>query len=476
MENVGYTNTYNQPVVLGQVITYNDPDFSVFWSSNGTQGNPPDLSNLYVGKHVGEDPGRSAWSDETLGYIIAEAGSGFSDGYFYELALGTDSVAGTGDLPPYSYALGDTYTYGVATEEAVDGVNGGWAVLYGADPLAGNQIDLAIEEETAAGDTTRAHTDEQVAYWVFDPTIGGTVWDDLNGDGNLEVGEPGYDNATVWLCPDTHVMPPAAPACQSSTTDTTGYYYFRDVAGGGYYFAVENPNTTHNSTAGGNHDPGINDQIDDGLDYNSGNYVVSRDFTHARITGSTRFDFGYALPGPENTTKKLPATGFAPNRVSILPSQPEQYSYRSYAELWLEIPLINVKLPIVGVPRIHNNWDVTWLGNKAGYLSGTAFPTWVGNTVITAHVWNANNTPGPFVDLKTLKYGDQVIIHAWGLKHIYEVRAVDLVSPSDLSVLSRSDYDMLTLLTCKGFDENRGIYAYRVAVQTILVDVRSAQE
>ena len=61
--------------------------------------------------------------------------------------------------------------------------------------------------------------------------------------------------------------------------------------------------------------------------------------------------------------------------------------------MWLEIPSLGVKQPIVGVPG--PKWDVTWLGSNIGYLQGTAFPTWNGNSVLTGHATNANGKPGP---------------------------------------------------------------------------------
>jgi len=62
--------------------------------------------------------------------------------------------------------LDKSYTHGVVTKEAEDGGNGGWAVLYGASPF-GTSLDLAIDEDTVAGDKTRTHTREEVAYWVM---------------------------------------------------------------------------------------------------------------------------------------------------------------------------------------------------------------------------------------------------------------------------------------------------------------------
>jgi LPXTG-site transpeptidase (sortase) family protein len=126
----------------------------------------------------------------------------------------------------------------------------------------------------------------------------------------------------------------------------------------------------------------------------------------------------------------LPATGFAPGHLTILP--PLAISYASLGDLWLEIPALNIKTAIVGVPQSKDSsaWDVSWLGSQAGWLNGSAFPTYNGNSVLTGHVWNADNMPGLFVNLKLLKFGDLVIIHAFGQVYTYEVRDTRLVSPS----------------------------------------------
>lgn len=165
MENVGYSQSYNNPVVVGQVMSYNDSRWSAFWSSDGNSDNPYDSSNLYLGKHVGEDS-ETTRNNEILGYVVIEEGSGTLSGINYEAALGGDSIQGVDDSPPYSYGLGSTYSVGVVSNTGMDGYNGGWAVLYGNNPLS-NQIDLAIDEDTI-GDWERSHTTEQVGYLVFD--------------------------------------------------------------------------------------------------------------------------------------------------------------------------------------------------------------------------------------------------------------------------------------------------------------------
>ena len=186
----------------------------------------------------------------------------------------------------------------------------------------------------------------------------------------------------------------------------------------------------------------------------------------ARVSTLSRFSIGIA---------DIPGTGFEPGEMHTLPTQPEEKAYAELGDFWLEIAELDVALPIVSIPLTEDGWDVSWLGDRAGFLEGTAFPTWAGNTAITAHVWDADNNPGPFVDLHTLQHGDEIVIHAWRQKHVYEVRALTEVRPDDLRALPHSEYDVLTLITCKGFDESSGEYDWRLAVRAVLVDVEAEE-
>jgi LPXTG-site transpeptidase (sortase) family protein len=168
-----------------------------------------------------------------------------------------------------------------------------------------------------------------------------------------------------------------------------------------------------------------------------------------------------------------PETGFAPGRITDLPPQPQDLAYLDYGDLWLEIPSLDVETEIVGVPAAGLGWDVSWLGQAAGYLNGTAFPTWSGNSVITAHVVLASGVPGPFADLKALRFGDRVVVHAWGLRHIYEIREVDLLSPTDRDIFRHEERSWLTLVTCHGYDEREAAYRWRVAARAVLVSIEA---
>ena len=174
MENISTPpykqQSYNQPVVIGQVMSYDNTNFSTFWSSNCTsRSTPPSDTAICIGKHTGQVTPNNP-NAETLGYFIAEEAEYAMANASIKIELGADAVAGANGTPPYNYTLPQHYTYATATQSAEDGGNGGWGVLYGNAPVS-TVLQLAVEEETAAGDTTRKHTKEQMAYWVMEPIV-----------------------------------------------------------------------------------------------------------------------------------------------------------------------------------------------------------------------------------------------------------------------------------------------------------------
>ncbi len=174
------------------------------------------------------------------------------------------------------------------------------------------------------------------------------------------------------------------------------------------------------------------------------------------------------LFAPVGSGSGLPGTGV----TTGLSKQPADKAYADLGNLWVEIPSLNIQAAILGIPASKDGWDLTWLGNNVGWLDGTAFPTWAGNSVLTAHVYDANGEPGLFVNLDRLKWGDQVVVHAWGQSYIYEVRSIkDDVRPDDINAISHEDYPWLTLITCKDYDSEKNSYNYRVVVRAVQTQV-----
>ena len=161
-----YAQTYLDPIVLGQVMTANDAEWSVFWASNGSRTSRPSPSSLHVGKHVGEDSDTGR-VPETVGYIVVEAGSGSVDGVAFLAGRSNDFVEGVLQNTPYATSTGGAYASGVVSSIGMDGNNGGWPILFGNDPLAAGQLDLAIDEDQIR-DSERTHITEEVAYFLVE--------------------------------------------------------------------------------------------------------------------------------------------------------------------------------------------------------------------------------------------------------------------------------------------------------------------
>lgn len=181
-------------------------------------------------------------------------------------------------------------------------------------------------------------------------------------------------------------------------------------------------------------------------------------------------------PAPDSGIKNdltiLPQTGFPPAQSNTILDQPAGRAYNDFSTLTLIIPALQIQANILGVPLNQAGWDVTWLGDQIGWLNGSAYPTWSGNSILTGHVWNALNQPGVFYALKNLNFGDKIQINAYGRIYTYELRENRLISSSDLRAAFKSeDLPWLTLLTCEGFDEETNSYSNRRIVRAVLVKI-----
>jgi LPXTG-site transpeptidase (sortase) family protein len=216
------------------------------------------------------------------------------------------------------------------------------------------------------------------------------------------------------------------------------------------------------------------DQIDP--DSTPANSVTSEDDQDS-VTITPNFGSGGgSTPGQASTPITgflIPVTGFTPNVVTEL-SVASRPVYAP-SSLRIEIPVLNVKTSIVGVEFKDGNWDVSWLQDQAGWLNGTAYPTWRGNSLITAHAVNSDGRPGVFSGLNHLAAGEYVFVYNNGYRYTYRVESNDLTQATDFDVLKHEEKPYLTLITCDTYDEKSGMYLLRVVVRAVLVDVREVK-
>lgn len=186
--------------------------------------------------------------------------------------------------------------------------------------------------------------------------------------------------------------------------------------------------------------------------------------------GGGRGNNSTSAPLPAVSGFIIPVTGFRPGATTFL--NEETRPVYDALSLQIEIPVIGVDTSIVGVQIKDGGWDVSWLQEQAGWLNGTAYPTWSGNSVVTGHVANSNGKPGVFSRLKALGIGEYIFIYSSGYRFTYQVVSNQAVQPDDVSIFRHERDAYLTLITCEAFDEASNSYDLRIAVRAKLVQVK----
>jgi hypothetical protein len=162
-----YTNSYTKPVVLGQVMSYNDAKWSVFWSrASSGRTNAPTTTSIVTGKHVGEDR-TTTRATETVGFIVIESGHATSNSIEVETGRGPDVFVGyVNKKVTYKFAATFAKTPAVAVlcQAAQDSTDGSWAVL-SSNPTTTSMVVNVDEDQTR--DSERSHSTEEVNYAVF---------------------------------------------------------------------------------------------------------------------------------------------------------------------------------------------------------------------------------------------------------------------------------------------------------------------
>jgi PKD repeat protein len=163
-----YINTYTNPVVLGQVMTSNDWDWSAFWCSSKKPASPPTATSFYAGKHVGEDTDTTRES-ETIGLIVIEQGEGLMNGIPYTAAVGPNTIRGyDGKQHAGTYTFNEmpSATTAIISGAGMDGNDGGWPEFFGPGFLTSTSLSIVFDEDQIH-DYERKHPTESVAYLIL---------------------------------------------------------------------------------------------------------------------------------------------------------------------------------------------------------------------------------------------------------------------------------------------------------------------
>ena len=158
-----YKNKYKKPVVLGQVMSANDKNWSVFWASDGGTG-AHNAKKLTIGKHVAEDKNTKR-KTETVGYVVIESGPGKINGK----AFFADSVTGVWGLKKVKADIKGLKkaSVGVISQTGMKGNDGSWPFLIDKKPVSAKRVYVSVDEDTI-NDSERGHAPEIVCYIVFE--------------------------------------------------------------------------------------------------------------------------------------------------------------------------------------------------------------------------------------------------------------------------------------------------------------------
>jgi Metallo-peptidase family M12 len=158
------------PIVLGQVMSYQDPQWSVFWCrgwNRSTSAVPENWMVLATGKHVGKDRATQR-APEMIGYLVLDRGHNTSLGVELETGRGNAAaasyVSGLWTNVTFAQSFAMVPTVAIVSQVGMVGDEGSFAVFNGALTTADITVSVDEDQTTSA---ERDHAAESVDYAVF---------------------------------------------------------------------------------------------------------------------------------------------------------------------------------------------------------------------------------------------------------------------------------------------------------------------
>jgi len=209
--------------------------------------------------------------------------------------IGTTTTNGSGtytfsNVAPGSYKIYETQPSGYLSVSDKDG--GNLDIIGDVTPVA------VIAGTTNSGND---FVERQSA------AIGNLVWNDLNNNGLVDAGEPGFDGVTVQLWRDINndgVFEPAGSDNQTPLTTVTaggGIYGFGSLQPGKYFVVIPTPPAYH--TLSSTHTTTVDNHVDNddnGIQATVGGITVSPAIDLSPGETDNTIDFGFVDPGVGN--------------------------------------------------------------------------------------------------------------------------------------------------------------------------------
>ena len=152
--------------------------------------------------------------------------------------------------------------------------------------------------------------------------------------------------------------------------------------------------------------------------------------------------------------------------TTAVPTFPPIYTSTPYPNAVIYAPKSGINATIIDVYLDGKSWDVSQLGMNVGHLQGTGWFGKVGNIALAGHVEMGDGRPGVFKNIDKMEKGDPIILQLGDLQQDYKVTEIKRVKPDDLSVLTPTTVDRITLITCDigAYNFLSNVYLDRIVV------------
>lgn len=140
----------------------------------------------------------------------------------------------------------------------------------------------------------------------------------------------------------------------------------------------------------------------------------------------------------------------------------------------LILPTIQVATPIINIPIVEGNWDISRLDQDVGVLEGfSKHPDDTGALVMAAHATTQWPTAGPFANLRLMELGDPIIYKIGNTEYVYEISRFFFVDTTDVNILRKNGEDGIVLVTCGSYNYFTGEYGSRLVAYGNLLEKRT---
>ncbi len=168
---------------------------------------------------------------------------------------------------------------------------------------------------------------------------------------------------------------------------------------------------------------------------------------------------------PVTTVASAPTLAPSP-LPTVIPAVTPQATSTAYPRAVLYAPTAGINASIIDVYLDGISWDVSQLGANVGHLQGTGWFGMTSNIGLAGHVELGDGRLGIFHNIDDMKKGDPIFLQLGDLQQDYKVTVVKRVKPDDLSVLSPTTVDTITLITCDldAYSFIQNVYLDRIVV------------